>query len=256
MLTAEQVAAFARDGFLVIPGVVPDHLLSAADAEIDQLLRSDPPPDRKVGPHFYFLGPSQLPAADAALRRSGALAVAEQLVSPHRLDHAFDHIQVALNIPPYPHRPGGPHIDGHRPEQDRPDSFTMLAAVFLADESAPDSGNLWVWPGSHLAHQEIFAERGTRALLAVSGHTLSLDDPPPLGKPRPVLARRGDLLLAHFLLGHNIGGNVTERTRRILYYRLSCPAHHERWEDTFRNAFREYPAVQAIGAGGWDGEVG
>jgi ectoine hydroxylase-related dioxygenase (phytanoyl-CoA dioxygenase family) len=92
----------------------------------------------------------------------------------------------------------------------------MLAAVFLSDESVPDSGNLWVWPGSHLAHQQLFAERGPTVLLATSGHTLSLDEPPPLGDPRPVTARRGDLLLAHFLLGHNIGGNTSPATRRIL----------------------------------------
>ena len=53
------------------------------------------------------------------------------------------------------------------------------------------------------------------------------------------------MLLAHFLLGHNIGGNINERARRILYYRLSCPGHQERWEDTFLNAFSEYGTIQA-----------
>jgi hypothetical protein len=138
VLRAAQPVRFANDGYLVVPGAVPDHLLRAADAEIDLLVRREPPPENNVGPHFYFLAPAQLPAADAALRRSGALALAEQLVAPNSLDHAFDHIQVALSIPPYPHRPGGPHLDGHRPEQDRPGSFTMLAAIFLVDESAPD----------------------------------------------------------------------------------------------------------------------
>lgn len=248
MLTAGQLARFADDGYLVVRGFVPDDLLCAADAEMDHLVRRDPPPENKTGPHFYFPSPAELPHADTALRRSGALALAEELVAPGTLDHAFDHIQVALNIPPYPHRPGGPHLDGHRPDQDRPGSFTMLAAIFLGDESAPDSGNLWVWPGSHLLHQRLFAERGTRALLAVSGHTLGLDDPPPLADPRPVLAERGDLLLAHFLLGHNIGGNTTDRTRRILYYRLSCPGHEDRWESTFSDAFQEYPAIARVGA--------
>lgn len=221
MLTADELVRFANDGYLVVPEAVPERLLRAADAEIDDLVGQDPPPENKVGPHFYFLPPARLPAIDAALRRSGALATAQQLVAPNSLDHAFDHIQVALNIPPYPHRPGGPHLDGHRPEQDRPGSFTMLAAIFLVDESAPDSGNLWVWLGSHLAHQQMFTQRGARALLAASGHTLGLDNPPRLADPRPVLAKRGDLLLAHFLLGHNIGGNTTDLTRRIIYYRLS-----------------------------------
>ena len=100
-----------------------------------------------AGPSVRLLLPPahRLPAADAALRDSGALGLADELVAPHHLDHALDHIQVALNIPPYPHRPGAPHIDGHRPDE-KIGSFTMLAAIFLTDESTPDRGNLWVWP--------------------------------------------------------------------------------------------------------------
>lgn len=245
VLSAQQAQRFAADGYVVLPRVVSEQWLADADAEIDGVIAGAPPSADKVGPHFYFRPPDQLPAADAALRRSGAMAAAEQLVAPQHLDHALGHIQVALNIPPYPHRPGGPHLDGHRPEQTTPTSFTMLAAVFLCDESAPDSGNLWVWPGSHLVHEQLFAERGPTVLLATSGHTHSLDSPPALGDPRPVTARRGDLLLAHFLLGHNIGGNTSPTTRRILYYRLSADGHDQRWADTFLDAFREYPPLRA-----------
>jgi hypothetical protein len=245
VLSVQQLQNFAASGYLIVPGVVREDLLMAADAEVSGVSAEDPAPDNAVGPHFYFLPPTRLPAADAALRQSGALDLAEQLVKPHHLHHAFDHIQVALNIPPYSHRPGGPHLDGHRPNQDRPGSFTMLAAIYLCDESVPSSGNLWVWPGSHVAHQALFAERGPRALLGVSGHTLSIDNPPELAEPHPLLARRGDLLLAHFLLGHNIGGNTAPWTRRILYYRLSCGGHEDRWEDTLVDAFCEYAPVSA-----------
>jgi hypothetical protein len=240
VLSADAIRSFAEDGYLLLPGAVAEEWLAAADAELEQIISEDPPPEGTVGHHFYFLPPTRLPVADRALRLSGAMAVAEQLVQPLGLDHAFDHIQIALNIPPYSHRPGGPHLDGHRPNQDRPGSFTMLAAIYLSDESAPDSGNLWVWPGSHLIHQRLFAERGPQALLAASGHTLSIDDPPDLAEPHPVLARRGDLLLAHYLLGHNIGGNTTPRTRRILYYRLSAPGHEGRWPRTLQDAYCEY----------------
>ncbi|MHB1445450.1 MAG: phytanoyl-CoA dioxygenase family protein [Acidimicrobiales bacterium] len=246
MLTTEDLSSFATDGYVILPGVIPEELLAAADLEIDGVLSQEPPPPGTVGHHFYFLPPARLPAADAALRRSVALEAAAELVSPYRLDHGLEHIQVALNIPPYDHRPGGPHLDGHRPEQDRPDSFSMLAAIFLCDESIPDSGNLWVWPGSHLAHQRLFAEQGVGALLAVSGHPLSLDQPPKLAEPHPLLARRGDLLLAHFLLGHNIGGNLSSHTRRILYYRLSCAGHETRWSETFLDAFTEYGPVRKV----------
>lgn len=245
VLTDELVERFATDGYVVVPGVVSERWLASADTEIDDVIAGNPPPEGKAGPHFYFLPPDRLPAADAALHDSGALTAAEGLVAPHRLRHWLDHIQVALNIPPYSHRPGGPHPDGHRPEQTAPASFTLLAAIFLCDESAPDSGNLWVWPGSHLAHQQLFAERGPAVLLPVSGHTYSVENPPRLGEPRPVTARRGDMLLAHYLLGHNIGGNTSPVTRRILYYRLSVDGRQERWPDTFLDAFCEYRPVRA-----------
>jgi ectoine hydroxylase-related dioxygenase (phytanoyl-CoA dioxygenase family) len=76
-----------------------------------------------------------------------------------------------------------------------------------------------------------------------------LDPPPTLRDPVPVLARRGDLLLAHYLLGHNTGGNTTGRVRRIAYYRLGCPGHETRWEETFLDAFVEYSPVRRQLAG-------
>jgi hypothetical protein len=244
VLSGEQLRRFGEDGYLVVPGVVPEDLLAAVDREIDALVAADPPPAGTIGKHFWFLPPAHLPAADAALRRSGALEIAGELVEPHALDHGLEHIQIALNYPPRAHRPGGPHLDGHRPEQDRPRSFTMLAAIYLVDEQEPQTGNLWVWPGSHLDHQRLFQERGARALLAVSGHSTMLEPPPLLREQVPISARRGDLLLAHFLLGHNTGGNTTGRVRRIAYYRLSCDGHDGRWEGTFLDAFAEYAPVR------------
>ncbi len=243
MLTEDELRTFATDGFVVVPGVVPEPLLAAADAEIDALAASDPPPPGTVGQHFWFLPPGRLPAADAALRASPALGIADELVAPRHVDHALDHIQIALNIPPFPHRPGAPHIDGHRPGEPIA-SFTMLAAIFLGDESAPDSGNLWVWPGSHRTHQRTFAERGVDALVAVSGHAVWLDPPVVFGPGQPLLATRGDLLLAHFLLGHNIGGNTGDRVRRILYYRLAVDGHPDRWAETFLDPLTEYAPLR------------
>jgi ectoine hydroxylase-related dioxygenase (phytanoyl-CoA dioxygenase family) len=246
MLTTEQRRTFATDGYVVVPGAVALPLLDAADVEIDEVVATDPPPAGTVGHHFWFLPPARLPAADAALRESGALAAADELVAPLHLDHALDQIQVALNIPPYPHRPGAPHIDGHRPGEPI-GSFTMLAAVFLRDESRPDSGNLWVWPGSHHLHQRTFVERGVDALTDVSGHAVMLDPPVHFGPGRPLLAHRGDLLLAHFLLGHNIGGNTSDHVRRILYYRLAAGGHRARWAETFINPLTEYAPLRGLG---------
>ena len=66
MLSGEQLRRFAEDGYLVVPGVVPENLLAAVDDEIDALVAADPPPPGAVGKHFWFLPPWSLAAADAA----------------------------------------------------------------------------------------------------------------------------------------------------------------------------------------------
>ena len=235
---------FARDGYLVVPAVVPEALLDAADDEIDQLIAETAPHEGDGGPgqSAWFPPRHRLPRCDEALRHSPALAIAEELVGPNHLDHRFDHIQVAITIAPWSHVPAGPHIDGHGPGQDPPESFTLLAGILLTDQRHSTSGNLWVWPGSHLAHQQLFRQRGTKVLQQTFGHSTLLDPTAPLGAPVPITGGRGDLVLAHFLLGHNKGGNTAPHVRRTIYYRLAVPGHPERWEQTFLNAWTEYPS--------------
>lgn len=204
-LTDDDVRQFAVDGYLILRNVVPEALLAAADAEIDGLIEEVTPHegDRGPGQIAWFPPRSRLPRSEDVLRLSPALDIAQELVSPNTLDHAFDHIQVAATVPPWSHIPGGPHIDGHGPQQDPPASFTMLAGVLLTDQQDAGSGNLWVWPGSHLHHERLFHERGTRVLQQTGGHSTLLDPPAALNPAVPITGGRGDLLLAHFLLGHN-----------------------------------------------------
>jgi ectoine hydroxylase-related dioxygenase (phytanoyl-CoA dioxygenase family) len=43
-----------------------------------------------------------------------------------------------------------------------------------------------------------------------------------------VLGRPGDLLLADYLLGHNIGGNTSDAVRRAVYLRVKRTGHYPR----------------------------
>ena len=170
---------------------------------------------------------------------------AEALVGAGRLLVPPD-AQVALNIPPDPHRPGGHHVDGVSvTEPDgRPGTFTLLAGVLLTDQSRPDMGNLWVRPGTHLTHAALFRERGADALMASGGH-------PDIELPEPtqVLGQAGDLLLAHYLLGHNIGGNVSSVTRRAVYFRLKRDDHVAHWRQSLQDPWRDFDGVRAAVGG-------
>ena len=247
-LSDAELHRFITDGYLVVTDVVPEPLLRAADEEIDKLIAEVAPDEGDGGPgtNLWFRPTKELPCCDAALRESPALGIAEELVAPQTLDNAFGHIQVAATVPPYQHIPRGPHLDGHAPHQETPASFTILAGVILTDQTAPQRGNLWVWPSSHLIHQKLFAERGTSALRASSGHPTLLDPPVHYETKGEVRAKRGDLLLAHYLTGHNKGGNAGPDVRRTIYYRLAVPGHRDHWESTFLNLWREYPPIASI----------
>jgi hypothetical protein len=74
----------------------------------------------------------------------------------------------------------------------------MLAGIFMTDQRCPQSGNLWVWPGSHLDHRRLFHDRGTKVLQQTGGHCTLLDPPLRLSEPTEITANRGDLLAAHY----------------------------------------------------------
>jgi Phytanoyl-CoA dioxygenase (PhyH) len=245
-LSDNDLRDFGHTGYVIVRDVVPEDLLRAADNEIDQLLKTVSPDEGSEGPgtNLWFRPRAELPRCEEALRQSGALGTANELVAPYELDHAFDHIQVATTLPPWNHVPGGPHIDGHSPSADPPGSFTLLAGILLSDQSASAAGNLWIWPGSHFKHQQLFTERGTRVLNQTHGHPTLLEPPLELGPGVEIRAGRGDLLLSHYLTGHNKGGNTSPHVRRTVYYRLAVQGHADRWEQTFLDPLTEFPRVR------------
>src|SRR2546426_5308180 len=194
-------------------------------AVVDDLIAATPPPEGHRGQHFYWPALSPGHPLLGILLDGAAFDVAEQLIRPGRLAVPRQ-AQVALNIPPYPHRPGRGHIDGVTPpeEDGRPGTFTMLAGLMLTDQTVENAGNLWVWPGTHRAQEAFFRERGPEALMASRGL-------PDITHPAPeqVLGRAGDLLLAHYMLSHNIGGDNSPSVRRGIYYRPEHARHRRRW---------------------------
>jgi hypothetical protein len=241
MLNRGQLREFAERGFLVLPQVVPGDVVAAASRAIDELIRQRPPDPGARGPHNYFEETIKAPELTALLSGSPVFGLAESLTGPGNLEAPWQ-LQATLNIPPFPHRPGLPHIDGAPAEADgRPGTFTMLAGVLMSGQREPDAGNLWVWPGSHLTHAEYFRTNGPDAFFTAAGY-------PPVRLPEPeqITGQAGDLVLAHYLLGHNIGGNTSAAVRRAVYYRLKRPGHNPRWRDFLQDPWLEYDAVRAV----------
>jgi hypothetical protein len=241
MLSRGQLEEFAERGFLLLPQVVPCDAVVAASRAIDGLIERDPPGAEVRGPFNYFPEAVRAPELAALLTGSPAFGLAEALTGTGTLQVPWQ-VQVALNIPPNPHRPGMHHIDGFPPEPDRrPGTFTMLAGVLMSDQRGRDAGNLWVWPGTHLTHAEYFREHGPDAFFAAGGY-------PPIKLPEPeqVTGATGDLLLAHYLLGHNIGGNTSSAVRRAVYYRVKRAGHDPRWREFLTDPWLDYDPVRGV----------
>jgi hypothetical protein len=243
VLSDGQVNEFADRGFVLVPQVVPGDVLARAARRIDEVVAADPPAAGKRGSHFYFLSTTDEPALMAPLTGSPAFGLAGQLAGAGTLDVPWQ-VQIALNIPPYPHRPGRPHIDAANPEPTSEPirgTFTLLAGILMTDQLKENSGNLWVWPGTHLTHARYFREHGPHLFCAY----------PPIDLPEPeqVKGRAGDLLLAHYLLGHNIGGNdEAGRTRRALYFRISAADHASHPGEFLRDPWHDYEPIRSSSA--------
>ena len=238
VLTEEQISEFTERGFVVIPQVVHSDVLSGAARRIDEVFAADPPVAGKRGNHFYFLETRTEPALLAPLTSTAAFSLAEELTGAGTLKTPWQ-VQIALNIPPFEHRPGMPHIDAPNSEptgEPVRSTFTLLAGILMTDQLTANSGNLWVWPGTHLAHAAYFRDHGPGQFCAYP----KIDLP----EPEQIKGRAGDLLLAHYLLGHNIGGNYESgQTRRALYFRLSTMDHASHRNEFLTDPWLDYAPV-------------
>jgi phytanoyl-CoA dioxygenase PhyH len=239
-ITTEDFRTFAEDGYIVVRQIVPHDLIETTRRAVAGEISKAPPPPSSRGPYFYFL--TDIPPALLAALDDRVFPVAESLIAPARFERP-GHVQISLNIPPWPHVPGGPHIDGLTPPEPdgQPATFTVLAGIFLTDQTRTEAGNLWVWPGTHWLVAAYLRERGPDVLIESAPYP-----PVDLGVPRQVTGRAGDVLLAHYLLGHNIGGNTTSTTREVLYFRLSRNEHRTRWRDAVQDPLLEFEPVRAL----------
>jgi len=238
VLKRGQLGEFAERGFVLLRQVVPPEVVSSAARVIDELMEHEPPGTDVRGPFNYFRQAAEVPAVAALLAGSPAFGLAESLAGAGALE-VPGQVQVALNIPPFPHWPGMHHIDGFPPEAGgRPGTFTMLAGVLMSDQCGQDAGNLWVWPGTHLTHSEYFREHGPDAFFAAGGYP-----PIPLPEPEQVTGGPGDLVLAHYLLGHNIGGNTSRAVRRAVYFRIKRAGHDLRWREFLQDPWLDYDPI-------------
>ena len=114
--------------------------------------------------------------------------------------------------------PPTPHIDGFASglnglDEGKIYNHTVLVGVFLTPVRTEFAGNFTVWPGSHYVYEDYFRERGPGAMREPAPE-------PEIGPPVQLMCDVGDVVLAHYQLGHSAAVNTADHDRIAIYFRV------------------------------------
>ena len=155
-LTYAQKQEIFKNGFVKVPGVVPQVMVEAALRGINNSVGEGMNADEMT----TFRSRSYCPELQGSsiitdlLNRTPAWELAESAIGVGKIIRPKGG-QIALRFPSVqdpPPKPGG-HLDGmHSPHNGVPKgvirNFTMLVGVYLNHVPQPYSGNFTVWPGN------------------------------------------------------------------------------------------------------------
>jgi hypothetical protein len=240
-LDAEQQRALIDDGYLILPGAVPQARIDRALKAINNSLGEQGMDKGRLWTFRAQTFCPELVAADAILdlyRDTPLEALAQAAIGPGAVPRPTSG-QIALRFPQDAEpRDPHPHIDGvPSPLNGVPAGkvlhFTALAGVFLSDVTGPFQGNFTVWPGTHRALAERFASQGTGELL--QGFPAI-----PMPAPLQLTARAGDGILAHYQLAHAAAHNVAPHVRYAVFFRLAHQNHDPSSPQSMVDIWREW----------------
>lgn len=246
-LTEQQKADFIRDGYVHLPGIIPQPIVETALRAINHKIGLGIPQDqlRTWTAQSFFPDINRTPVIGNLVNESPLPAVLEDLLGEGNVP-PLSGGQLALRFPREPGteaRPPIPHIDGLATETNGVpkgtlSSFTALIGIFLTDVVRDDAGNFTVWPGSHRKMETYFREHGIAELL--DGHTPKLD----YGTPIQINAKAGDAVLAHYQLLHGVAHNVSPWPRFAVFFRVKHPMHNEHRLECLTDLWKEWPGLE------------
>ena len=246
-LTDDDLRRFGTDGFIVVPGVVPEALLERADAEIDGLI-ADGPADRRA-----TAGPGSMRGSRPSLGCRGATTCCGG--RRHSRSPTSSSRRAASNTPSTTSRWRRPCRRGRTCRVVRTSTGTVRGRCRRRRSRCSPECCSPISAGAQSGQPLGLARLAPRppAALPRARHDGAPGDQRPqhaaatTGEARRRRSRspaaRGDVVLAHFLLGHNKGGNTAAQNGGRSTTASPCPGT-ERWEQTFLDAWTEYPAVR------------
>ena len=223
-LSPEQLGAFARDGFLHVPALVPECELAASDRESLELIeRGIAGPfgdkrwryqeDAENGKEHCLYRVNDLAAADmprsfqVLLAYPRLLAAISQLVDGD--DFAASVHALVFKLP----RHGAPALWHQDPV--KVFRFPVFNVDIYLDDATPANGCVRAFPGSHLAGHHDPAESPS----FIDSWTNGSDEASASGAVA-IAAKRGDVVFHATTLVHGSPWNRTEDLRRTIYFHI------------------------------------
>ena len=207
-------------GYAQFPALIPEPVVASARRAIELDLITNYEPERQLEYDNQSFCPA-LRAAPPIMNLILQPSVQKILDDTFGLDQiGWSNGQIAIRRAHNYHTavPPTAHIDGFSSglnglEEGKIYNHTVLLGVFLTPVNREFGGNFTVWPGSHYIYESCFRERGRRAMSEPS-------PTPELGAPVQLMCGVGDVVLAHYQLGHAAAVNVTDSDRIAVYFRI------------------------------------
>jgi phytanoyl-CoA hydroxylase len=237
---------FARQGFLVLPGFVPDEACDALKARAEALVAGFQPETVSIfttheqtrtsdeyflssGDKIRFFFEENAFRPDGSLRQDKALSINKLGHAMHDLDPVFERFSRTPELAALASELGvkqplllqsmyifkQPFIGGEvNSHQDSTflytEPHTCLGFWFALEDATLENGCLWALPGGHLLGLK---KRFVRA--EGGGTAFQVLDPTPLPEEGmvPLEVKKGTLVVLHGLLPHKSGANTSPRSR-------------------------------------------
>jgi hypothetical protein len=246
-LTHHQKKTIYDQGFVQIPGVVPQLMIERAMKSINHSIGEGMNADEMTTLRSRSYCPEIQRDAEITdlFNETPARSLVESAIGEGRIN-PLSSGQIAVRFPTLQDPPPQPqpHLDGmHSPHNGVPEgkilNFTSLVAVFLSDVPAPFSGNFTAWPATHHLYEEYFREHGPQSLL---------EGMPPVELPEPqqIIARAGDIALCHYQIAHSAAINVSPYPRYAIFFRLNHVEHDQQKEEAMKDIWLEWEGMKEV----------
>ena len=225
MLSAQQIAQYHADGFIVVPGIVDAGTLGALRAAAERIVAGAAQVDQHDA--VYDLEPGHSRAAPRVRRIKNPERVDPVFAALARhpgitgcLQQLWDGRGVRFDISKLNMKSAGfgSPVEWHQDWAFYPHTNDDLAAVgVMLDDITPDNGPMQVVPGSHRG--PVFDHHADGFFC---GAIDALAPELQLASARPCLGRAGDITIHHVRAVHGSAPNTSGAPRRFLLLQYRC----------------------------------